>query len=159
MAAGCSIGGGGSTPTAEVDDSNPPPATNVSILRQKPMDAYVSLGGTIKRCWFSPVDGLLPAYVYRADVSPDGNKVQISVHQKIELGRAGVKTYVIDFNQSGGSTVISTQNLKMPPDMAAKMQFDLNRWKTGASDCSKEMPPAAGAAPAGAKSAAKPKPN
>ena len=51
------------------------------------------MGGIIKRCWFNPVDGILPKYVYRADVSPGGSKVQISVHNKIELGRAGGMTY------------------------------------------------------------------
>ena len=134
--AGCSIGGWsvGSAPV-QVADTGAPAATNISLARAKPMDAYVAMGGVIKRCWFNPVDGLLPAYVYRADVSPDGGKVQISVHQKIELGRAGVTTYVIDFKQSGPSTAIVTQNLKMTPEMAAKMQFDLNRWKIGALDC------------------------
>ena len=84
----------------------------------------------------------------RADVSPSGSKVQISVHNKIELGRAGGMTYLIDFKPSGPSTVITTQNKKMPPELAAKMQFDIDRWKRGATDCSKEMP-AVAAAPAG----------
>lgn len=146
MLGGCSIGGGGAAPV-EVADTGTPPAATVSLTRAKPMDAYVAIGGTIKRCWFNPVDGLLPKYVYRADVSPDGDKVQITVHQKIELGRAGMKTYVIDFKQSGPSTVMATQNLKMTPEMAAKMQFDLNRWQRGASDCSKEMPAVASTQP------------
>src|SRR5262249_38091475 len=94
-------------------------------------------------------DGILPKYVYRADVSPSGSKVQISVHNKIELGRAGGMTYLIDFKQAGPSTAITTQNLKMPPDLAAKMQFDIDRWKKGATDCSKEMPAVAAAAPNG----------
>jgi hypothetical protein len=113
------------------------------------MDVYVAMGGTIKRCWFNPVDGILPKHVYRADVSPSGSKVQISVHNKIELGRAGGMTYLIDFKQSGPSTVITTKNLKMPPDLAAKMQFDIDRWKKGATDCSKEMPAVTASAPPG----------
>jgi hypothetical protein len=147
--AGCSgIGslvGSSGGPVIEVADSTPP--TNVSLTNSKPMDVYVSMGGTIKRCWFNPVDGILPKYVYRADVSPSGSKVQISVHNKIELGRAGGMTYLIDFKQAGASTVISTKNLKMPPELAAKMQFDIDRWKRGKSDCSKEMPAVAAAAP------------
>ena len=116
---------GGDAPAVAVQDSTGTTgATSISLTRAKPMDAYLAIGGDIKRCWFNPVDGLLPKHVYRADVSPDGNKVQISVHQKIELGRAGMTTYVIDFKQSGPSTVITTENRTMPPDLAAKMQFD-----------------------------------
>jgi hypothetical protein len=139
--------GGGSTGHGAVELSEPPTTASVSLARAKPMDVYVSMGGTIKRCWFNPVDGILPKYVYRADVSPSGSKVQISVHNKIELGRAGGMTYLIDFKQAGPSTAITTQNLKMPPDLAAKMQFDIDRWKKGATDCSKEMPAVAAAAP------------
>jgi hypothetical protein len=39
--------------------------------------------------------------------------------------------------------------------MAAKMQFDLNRWKSGAADCSKQMP-ATASAPAPVKPTGKP---
>ena len=70
------------------------------------------------------------------------------MHNKIELGRAGGMTYLIDFRESGASTVVTTKNLKMPTDLAAKMEFDINRWKGGATDCSKVMPEvAASAAP------------
>lgn len=166
MLAGCSAGsylglgsGGGDAPAVAVQDSTGSTgAMSISLTRAKPMDAYLAIGGDIKRCWFNPVDGLLPKHVYRADVSPDGGKVQISVHQKIELGRAGMTTYVIDFKQSGPSTVITTENRTMPPDLAAKMQFDLERWKGGQSDCSKEMPTTGSVAPAKAAAAAKPKP-
>jgi hypothetical protein len=154
MLPGCSVGsyfglgssGGDASGVAVEDSTGTTGATSVSLTRAKPLDAYVSMGGDIKRCWFNPVDGLLPKYVYRADVSPDGSKVQISVHQKIELGRAGMTTYVIDFKQSGPSTVITTENHTMPPDLAAKMQFDLDRWKRGQSDCSKTMPATASVA-------------
>jgi hypothetical protein len=125
--------------------------SSVSLLRAKPLDAYVFLGGNIKRCWFNPTDPLLPKYVYRADVSPEGGKVKITVHQRANLGRAGLTTYVIDFKQSGPSTIITTENLKMPPELAAKMQFDIDRWKRGASNCSKQMPAVATAAPAKAQ--------
>lgn len=166
MLAGCSAGSylglgssGGDAPAVAVQDSTGSTrATSISLTRARPMDAYLAIGGDIKRCWFNPVEGLLPKHVYRADVSPDGDRVQISVHQKIELGRAGMTTYVIDFKQSGSSTVITTENRTMPPDLAAKMQFDLERWKGGQSDCSKEMPTTGSIAPAKAATAAKPKP-
>jgi hypothetical protein len=141
LLAGCSGGVGSGGGDVAVDGGGGTTgATGISLTRAKPLDAYVAIGGDIKRCWFNPVDGLLPKYVYRADVSPDGSKVQISVHQKIELGRAGMTTYVLDFKQSGPSTVIATENRTMPPDLAAKMQFDIDRWKRGQSDCSKAMP-------------------
>jgi hypothetical protein len=64
----------------------------------------------------------LPNRVCRADVSPGGGgKVRITVHQRARLGRAGLTTYIIDFKQSGPSTVITTVNRKMPPELAAKM--------------------------------------
>ena len=122
---------------------------NASVVRAKPFDTYIVMGGRIKRCWFNATDPLLPNHVYRADVRPEGGKVQISVHQKIELGRAGATTYVIDFNQQGPSTVIATENRRMPPALAAKMQYDINRWQRGASDCNRKMP-AVAAAPAAA---------
>lgn len=130
---------------------------NVSVTRAKPLDAYVVMGRRIKSCWFNATDPLLPNHVYRADVSPDGGKVQISVHQKIELGRAGTTTYIIDFRQQGPSTVITTENRRMPPALAAKMQYDIDRWQRGASDCNRKMP-AIASAPAAAPKPAKQQP-
>ena len=64
--------------------------TNVSVTKSDPLEAYIAVGGTIKRCWFNATDPLLPNHVYRADVSPGGSKVEITVHQRAKLGRAGV---------------------------------------------------------------------
>jgi hypothetical protein len=66
-------------------------------MKSNPLEAYIAVGGTIKRCWFNATDPLLPNHVYRADVSPDGSKVQITIHQRQNLGRAGLSTYAIDF--------------------------------------------------------------
>lgn len=119
-----------------------PAPTRMSIAAAKPVDAYVLLGGRIKTCWFNADAPLLPEHVYRADVSPDGSKVQITIHKKIELGRGGVSTYAIDFNQQGGYTIVTTENRGMPPELAAKMAFDIDRWKRGETNCSKQMPKA-----------------
>ena len=116
--------------------------TNVSVTKSNPLEAYIAVGGTIKRCWFNATDPLLPHHVYRADVSPGGSKVEITVHQRAKLGRAGLTTYIIDFRQSGPSTLITAENRKMPPQLAAKMQYDLNRWQRGQSNCNKTMPTA-----------------
>jgi hypothetical protein len=118
-------------------------ASRMSIASAKPVDAYVLLGGRIKSCWFNATDPLLPDHVYRANVSPNGSKVQITIHQKMALGRPGLSTYAIDFRQEGPSTVVSTENRKMPPELAAKMQYDIDRWKRGEADCNKVMPPVA----------------
>jgi hypothetical protein len=114
--------------------------SRVSISGAKPVDAYVALGGRIKSCWFNADMPLLRDYVYRADVSPDGNKVQITIHTRQALGRPGAATYAIDFRQEGSATVVSTENRKMPPALATKMQYDIDRWKRGESNCSREMP-------------------
>ena len=113
---------------------------NVSVTRAKPVDAYVVMGRRIKSCWFNATDPLLPDHVYKADVSPNGSKVQITVHEKLKLGRPGLSTYAIDFRQEGPSTLVTTQNRKMPPELAAKMQYDIDRWKRGEANCSREMP-------------------
>ena len=153
--AGCglrtsSLGGGwfgGSSRNASLEASNESTAavpvsstSRASISGSKPVDAYVVLGGRIKSCWFNADMPLLRDYVYRADVSPDGNKVQITIHTRQALGRPGPSTYAIDFRQEGSSTVVSTENRKMPPELAAKMQYDIDRWKRGESNCSREMP-------------------
>ncbi len=114
--------------------------SRVSITGSKPVDAYVVLGGRIKSCWFNADAPLLRDYVYRADVSPDGDKVQITIHTRQALGRPGASTYAIDFRQEGAATVVSTENRKMPPELAAKMQYDIDRWKRGEANCSREMP-------------------
>jgi hypothetical protein len=148
------IGGGGGTSLAEEEatgSTGAAEATNVAVTRAGPLDTYVVMGGRIKRCWFNATDPLLPNYVYRADVSPSGSKVTITVHQRADLGRAGLLTYIIDFKQAGAGTVITTENRTMPPALAAKMQYDVNRWQRGQSDCSKTMPATASA------KAAKPK--
>ncbi len=43
--------------------------------------------------------------------------------------------------EEGNYTVVSTENRKMPPELAAKMQFDIDRWKRGETNCSRAMPP------------------
>jgi hypothetical protein len=140
-------GGGGSTGDASIAGDEPPvgavPAYNtsrMSVATAKPVDAYVMLGGRAKTCWFNPSAPLFPDHVYRADVAPDGQKVKITIHDKRNLGRAGKLAYTIDFHQQGASTIVTTQNLTMTPEQAAKMQFDINRWKGGQTNCSSEWP-------------------
>lgn len=133
----------GSATVAAEEPVGAVPAYNtsrMSIATAKPVDAYVLLGGRIKTCWFNPSTPLFPEHVYRADVSPDGQKVKITIHNKIKLGRAGKLAYTIDFDQQGGHTIVTTKNLTMTPEQAAKMQFDINRWKGGQTNCSNEMP-------------------
>ena len=149
---GGSAGGGTSEVSSESTGAVPVATTSrLSIAAAKPVDAYVLLGGRIKSCWFNADAPLLPNHVYRANVSPNGNTVQITIHQKLALGRPGLSTYAIDFKQEGPSTVVTTENRKMPPDLAAKMQYDIDRWKRGESNCSKEMPKAVAAQPAAAR--------
>lgn len=144
-------GGGGGTSEVSHETTSAVPAvqrsSRMSISASKPVDAYVVLGGRIKSCWFNATDPLLPDHVYRADVSPNGSKVQITIHQKLALGRPGLSTYAIDFRQEGPSTVVSTENRKMPAELATKMQYDIERWKRGEADCNKVMPPVAAANP------------
>jgi len=151
-----SCGGGSSSgsvdvPSAAVDDTaSTTPARTASVSRLKPLDAYVILGGDIKRCWFNVNKPLLPDYVYRADVPADGSKVLITIHDRANLGRAGMSTYAIDFKQDGVSTIITTQNRKMPPEIAERMQADIDRWKLGDATCSSGWPKVTAAkAPAG----------
>jgi hypothetical protein len=129
------------TDTADTTTAGAASVKTASISASKPFDAYVVMGGHIKSCWFNADAPLLPKYVYRADVSPDSTKVMITIHDRAELGRAGMSTYTIDFKQAGPSTVITTENRKMPANLAAKMQYDIDRWKRGESDCNKTMPP------------------
>ena len=142
-------GGSGSAdvPTAAVDDTTgATQAKTASVSRLKPLDAYVILGGDIKRCWFNANKPLLPDYVYRADVPADGSKVLITIHDRANLGRAGMSTYAIDFKQDGVSTIVTTENRKMPPEIAERMQADINRWKLGDATCSGGWPKVTAAA-------------
>lgn len=164
FATGCSVRpssfsgawlGSGSTSTASVGAANdstgavPAAATRrLSVATSKPVDAYVLLGGRIKTCWFNANNPLLPNHVYRADVSPSGRMVQIVIHEKLALGRAGNAAYAVDFKEEDGHTVVRTYNRKMPPALAAKMQYDIDRWKHGETNCSRAMPKVAAAAPA-----------
>ena len=153
LASGCSsssYSGGASLGEASSEIGNdstsamqPTPASRISVAGSRPVDAYVLLGGRIKSCWFNADAPLLPNHVYRAKVSPDGDKVQITIHEKQALGRAGLSTYTIDFRPEGSYTVVSTQNRNMPPELAAKMQFDIARWKGGETNCSRQRPPVA----------------
>ena len=141
--AGCGGRSGGSATIAADESVVAVPAYNtsrMSIATAKPVDAYVLLGGRIKTCWFNPNEPLFPQHVYRADVAPDGGKVKITIHEKRNLGRAGKSAYAIDFAQQGASTIVTTANRTMTPEQAAKMQFDIDRWKRGETNCSKEMP-------------------
>jgi hypothetical protein len=145
---GLPLGGGvfaRGTPEAAPETTSAVPAAapqpvRLTIATAKPVDAYIMLGGRIKSCWFNADHPLLPNHVYRADVSPDGEKVKITIHQKIALGRAGLETYAIDFAEQGPYTVVTTENRGMPAELAAKMQYDIERWKRGETNCSNEMP-------------------
>ena len=164
VAAGCSVRpssfggswlGSDATSTASVGSANestgavPAAATRrLSVATSKPVDAYVLLGGRIKTCWFNAENPLLPNHVYRADVSPSGRMVQIVIHERLALGRAGDATYAVDFKEVDGYTVVRTFNRKMPPILAAKMQYDIDRWKSGETNCNRVMPKVAAAAPA-----------
>lgn len=113
----------------------------LTMATARPVDAYVMLGGRIKTCWFNRSAPLLPAHVYRADVSPDGETVKITIHDKKDArGLAGDVAYSIDIADRDGATLITTQNRTMTPSQAAKMQFDINRWKSGQTNCSRELP-------------------
>jgi hypothetical protein len=153
------VGCSGASDSSVSDNSVSDPSAGTASVRTasmssaKPFDAYVIMGGRIKTCWFNADDPLLRNYVYRADVSPDSAKVQITIHDRAELGRAGMSTYAIDFKQEGPSTVITTENRTMPANLAAKMQYDIDRWKRGESDCNKTMPPVASTAAVPAPSA------
>jgi hypothetical protein len=139
---GCGRSSGGATVATEESVGAIPSynTSRMSIATAKPVDAYVLLGGRIKTCWFNPVAPLFPEHVYRADVSPNGEKVRVTIHDKRKLGRPGKLAYTIDFDQQGGNTIVTTQNKTMTPEQAAKMQFDINRWKSGQTNCSREMP-------------------
>jgi hypothetical protein len=43
---------------------------------------------------------------------------------------------------------VTTENRKMSPELAAKMQYDIDRWKRGETTCSREMPKVTAAVPA-----------
>ena len=106
LSLGAGMFGGGSPDAAEESTSAIPVAPlssgRMSVAAvAKPVDAYVMLGGRIKTCWFNADAPLLPNHVYRADVSPDGDKVQITIHQKIELGRAGARDLRHRFQPAG----------------------------------------------------------
>jgi hypothetical protein len=51
--------------------------------------------------------------------------------------------------------VITTENRRMPAALAAKMQYDINRWQRGAADCNRTMPSVASAPVAAPKPAKK----
>jgi len=147
FASGCSnsYSGGASLGSASSESTSALPAApgnRVAVAASRPVDAYVLLGGRIKSCWFNADAPLLTNHVYRANVSADGSKVQITIHEKEALGRPGLSTYAIDFRDEGNYTVVSTQNQSMPPELAAKMQFDIVRWNRGETNCSRAMPQA-----------------
>jgi hypothetical protein len=143
LAACGDVGSTGTASVASEEAVGAVPAYNtsrMSIATAKPVDAYVLLGGRIKTCWFNPGAPLFPDHVYRADVSPDGEKVKITIHDKRNSGRAGKLAFTIDFGQQGSSTIVTTKNISMTPEQAAKMRFDINRWKGGQRSCSSEWP-------------------
>ena len=71
--------------------------------------------------------------------------MKISIHDKKDArGLAGDVAYSIDIADRDGATVITTKNRTMTPSQAAKMQYDINRWKSGQTNCSRELPGLAG---------------
>ena len=73
----------------------------MSIVTAKPVDAYVMLGSRIKTCWFNASAPLLPNHVYRADVSPDIEKVKITIHDRKDArGLDSDVAFAIDFAQA-----------------------------------------------------------
>ncbi len=103
---------------------------------QSPVAAYTLIAQQIHACWLTPGAPKLPDHGFHASVSPgDDSAAKIVLYKKGPDRRRGVMVYRISIGESGGGSVITSENRHLDAKLDAAFKADLARWARGDNRC------------------------
>lgn len=119
--------------------------TTGSVARPEPIgvvDAYSRIARGARSCWLKAGGALGPDYIFHADVPGGQGPAEIVLHvrDRTSENQRGLRAYriVIAGEGDGGGAVASTENMKLPFDVAERMRRDVRRWTAGGLGCKPE---------------------
>ncbi len=115
-----------------------------------PQTVQTNFSAKMQACWFGGQQPLL--YGYRTDSKPmltsmagerfPNSAATIRIYPETGQGYRGDQGFEVEFHPYNENTLISTRNLSMPPDLAAKLRSDIQTWALGRADCGEGSLPA-----------------
>lgn len=110
---------------------------------------HANFSEKINACWFNGHNPLLNGY--RVDARPmfasaEGQSVEgtaSTIRIYAERGVTGQpdEGFEVQFHPYNNNTLISTRNLSLPPELAARLKHDIETWIFGGNDCGDGAPP------------------
>ena len=121
-------------------------------------DAYSRIARGANACWLGENGPLKGKYMFYADAQPDskGGAAEIRIYEREADGRPSSKAYGVMITPGGERASVSPANVKLPAEVAKRMDGDVERWAEGGVGCQKPgdggwaaSPQDAGATPIG----------
>lgn len=102
-----------------------------------PSDVQKAFTEQMKTCWFDSDAALLRGYQY--DTKPAVLETSVGLTElpqvTISSGAGGPQAFVIQFYPFNENTLISTRNIALPVELAARLKRDVETWIFGQGDC------------------------
>jgi len=113
-----------------------------------PQTVHTDFYSKMLSCWFGGQQPLLNGY--RTDTKPGLTSIAgerfpnsasaIRIFPDTGQGYRGDQGFEVEFHPYNENTLISTRNLSMPPELAAKLRRDIETWAFGRGDCGNGAP-------------------
>jgi hypothetical protein len=142
------------------------PAADSITAEDAPTAVYALLAQKALACWMGQNGPLKATHIFHADAAShtSGGKAEIALHER-DLTQAhpwGARAFRIELLPAGGGayTTVTTQNLKLPTDLANALKTDVVVWAGGKDGCQAQVvrpPPKPEPPPAPTKAKTKPR--
>lgn len=110
-----------------------------TALAQPPPEIYARIARGALGCWFAPAGPLKRTHIFHADVAPpsDNAGAEIVIHERDPAAESprSIRAYRIQITRAPEGTFVTSENLKLPADLAGRMDADVARWAKGQSGC------------------------
>lgn len=128
---------GGDAPSGMLATGSVPKAEPLSIV-----EAYSRIARGARTCWLKAGGALGPDYIFHAEVAGGQAPAEIVLHvrDRASENQRGLRAYriVVASEGEGTDAVASTENLKLPFEVAERMRRDVRRWTGGGLGCKPE---------------------
>ncbi|MBX9682402.1 MAG: hypothetical protein K2X41_01310 [Hyphomicrobium sp.] len=120
-----------------------PTAPIGSTSRLQPVGSATEVYSRIARgavqCWFGATGPFKKDFIYHADADAPsrGGKAEIVLHvrEPAQPNPRGAKAYRIKIEPAGETSVVETENLRLPEPTALALNGDVGRWSNGEQGC------------------------
>lgn len=129
---GCSGGTEALNVASLVATSNGP-----AVVKAGPVEAYRLIARGVLTCWLAPKRPLSGRYRFFGDAktSSSGGTAKIVIHERANTGKKGLRAFAIDFEPSGGTTSVVSNNVRLSNEQSEQLKSDIVRWSSGATSC------------------------